>query len=150
MIVLWILSRYGMLDVGFAKSVAFSLFVAAFVLPVTLYFLFLISRTEPVLSIYEDRIELRSVMFPWRRASIPRSEILDVRANWTPMESRSELIFYMASERFDLWKESRIWHRKNESDKSLVFEFSNTTATPTVVVGLLQEVEDKRATKGDA
>src|SRR5687767_11447849 len=74
-ICVWLSSVVGILSPDLGQSILFSLFALLFVIPFFAHICYLMSRSEPILSVYSERIELRNNFFPWRSATLSMSEI---------------------------------------------------------------------------
>jgi hypothetical protein len=137
LILSWLLTYFGILEAEGITDEIFTLFVFGFVTPVFVYFVWLSQKKEPVLSILDDRIVLRHLVFPTKTIEVKKSQIKNVRTNWEGVnsESRCDIIFRVTDEAFSDLSRNRIW-RKAEG-KELYFELSFAEINCHKIVGLI-------------
>jgi len=133
----WILSRVGIIESFFSSSVLFSVFVFVFALPVSIFFLYLSTQKEPILSVLSDHVELRSNLFPWRTEQLYRVDVVDISTNWRgPRTSASDINFAVTNECWSHQRSSSMWHKKKTNQ--LYFDVSNCNFSPPRIVEVLR------------
>ncbi len=119
---------FGMEQVFLCIGVVFSAGAA-----IWLFYLF--QSLEPVISLFNDRLELRSIWRPHQTVAIPRECILYVTTNALEPVERSDLIITVTAECFDRLNRLPIWRTTSGAD--LYFEFSNAQVSPSKAAAII-------------
>jgi hypothetical protein len=106
-----------------ARSGLVVLAALAFVVPIAALLGFLACVRSPVVSLYDDRIELASAELPWRRVVLPREAIDAVRLDgvfWDgpeegPRYARANVVFLVSPACFEELHRNRIWCSARDS-----------------------------------
>jgi hypothetical protein len=129
---------------GFSLSLPAVVFVMGFVVPVCAYSALLACISAPVISLYDDRIELASTIFPWRKAVLDRKSIVSVGLDAThgdgpdtgPQYAHGNLMFKVSPECFATQHRNRIWH--HVVDSVLVFPIDNLELSQGQCFGMVE------------
>lgn len=140
MFVTWVAGMAGAPKFEFITVWPFTLFILLFVLPVTVYLLYLSRCREPVIEVRDGQIAFTPVGRPWRTVRVPVSSIVAVRPDWWENTTRCSIVIVVTDECFRAVRGSKVWSRARSGE--LKFDLVNAGNNPRDVCNMLLRAID--------